>query len=253
MEDSNDTRDVVSRLATIRERLAVYETEQRELLAQRRRTNDHSLSARAERGRLMERRGCLMYPPAAEIEVAAFEARAGIELPEDYRRFILEVGNGGEGPPDCGLLPLGATPENDVPGYLRQGYGDLLRRPFPFVEHWIWEAEEPVANNDARHQAVSHGNLVLGHDGCGQYWSLVVSGNQRGQMWQLTDVGIQPCAPSVTFLKWYEYWLAGGDDWWRDLYPDEEADPAAEPEEPAAEPEEPAASDVPRRPWWRFW
>ena len=158
-----------------------------------------------------------MLPPAEESEVARFEARAGIVLPADYRRFILEVGDGGEGPPYYGLLPLGATPANDVPDDLLRGYSDLLSKPFPFVEHWIWEQEEPSEEVDARWETVSHGNLILGHDGCGMYWTLVVSGEQRGRIWLQTDMGIQPCAPSLTFLEWYEVWLDGGEDWWRDL------------------------------------
>ncbi len=247
-EDPNGPRDIASRLATIHDRLAAYEAEQRELLGDR--AGSESLTilpgediCRVERAHKMVKRGYLMGPPADESTVAAFEAGAGIELPGDYQRFILEVGNGGEGPPAYGLLPLGATPAGDVPDDLQDGYSDLLSKPFPFVEHWIWDGEEPSKEADARLETVSHGNLILGHDGCGMYWTLVVSGDQKGRVWQLTDIGIAPCAPSLTFLDWYEYWLEGGDDWWRDLYPAEEADGPAEPEE--LDQDEP-----PPRPWW---
>src|SRR5206468_12616307 len=56
-----------------------------------------------------------------------------------HRAFILAVGNGGPGPPQSGLLPLGEVPTGyDWPA------SDVLRdasRPFPFTAAWVWEGE----------------------------------------------------------------------------------------------------------------
>ena len=39
-----------------------------------------------------------LNPPLPVSVIEAFEQRHGVSLPEDYRRFITEIGNGGAGP-----------------------------------------------------------------------------------------------------------------------------------------------------------
>ena len=54
--------------------------------------------------------GKRLYSPLTEAEATEFEVKHGITLPEGYRRFLIEVGNGGEGPPGYGLARLGSGP-----------------------------------------------------------------------------------------------------------------------------------------------
>jgi len=64
-----------------------------------------------------------LNPPLAESEVTAFEARHRLSLPEDYRDFLLEVGDGGAGP-FYGLFRLDRSDldrrdgEDLMPGFL---------------------------------------------------------------------------------------------------------------------------------------
>lgn len=39
-----------------------------------------------------------LNPPLAESEVTAFEARHDLSLPEDYRAFLLQIGDGAPAP-----------------------------------------------------------------------------------------------------------------------------------------------------------
>jgi hypothetical protein len=110
------------------------------------------------------------------------------------------------------MLKLG-----EVPGDCNISYRDTLAKEFPFSDYWIWEEEEHGADFKTKLEQIHYGSLILGTDGCGMYWILIVRGKEKGQIWQISDVGIQPCAPRVTFLDWYEYWLDGGSDWWRDF------------------------------------
>ena len=142
----------------------------------------------------------------ARTNVEAFEKSHGITLPEGYRQFVIDIGSGGDyGPPECGLLQPGKMTNNLA----------NLSKPFPFTKEWCWEDEE---NPDEQLlEKVGHGRLILGDDGCGEYWTLIVTGPQRGQIWNLTGEGILPCAPPRDFLSWFEYWLDGGTDWWAGL------------------------------------
>jgi hypothetical protein len=171
------------------------------------RTDDGDLDERLERiSQKIIERGLMMNPVLELTTLEAFEQKYRIALPAGYRRFLLEIGNGGDGIGPDGLIQLGQIPE----GYYHQG--DPLERackPFPLLKEWIWEGadEEP---DPEKLEMVEDGWIFLGDMGCGQYWIMIVAGQARGQVWNYADVGIGPCNPARDFLSWYEYWLDGG-------------------------------------------
>jgi hypothetical protein len=154
-----------------------------------------------------------LNPVLGASEVSAFESRHNVSLPEGYRRFLVEIGNGGDGPPFYRLVSLGrgasssSRPEVDYWEQLPD-----IRRPFPITKPWRWGLGEVSEGGIA--EQVRHGSLFIGEDGCGMDWRLIVTGPERGNVWQAGDMGIAPTRPKFDFLAWYEQWLDGRRDWW---------------------------------------
>ncbi|MCR6489728.1 SMI1/KNR4 family protein [Amycolatopsis sp. OK19-0408] len=146
-------------------------------------------------------------PPLPRAELAEFEARHGVTLPEDYRDFLLTVGGHGAGP-YYGLYSLGA-PECPDEDEWRAGF---LSTPFPHTSGWNRAEHHPVDNEipDDRYfdQRWITGSLNVAHFGCGAYFRLVVAGPERGRVWfddRASDGGISPS--DLHFREWYLEWL----------------------------------------------
>ena len=179
-------------------------------------TNDRLMRVRDK----IKERGIHLNPCIDIRELEKFEREHGISLPDDYRCFLLKIGNGGAGPPYYGLEKLGEVP-SDCRGYMKQFWSRVpnINRPFPFTADFFFsederdlrrrQTEEKLWGNQAY-----YGNLMLGTDGCYMYWQLIVSGLERGNVWLLTEQGIIPTKPKRDFLRWYEDWLDGVENWW---------------------------------------
>lgn len=177
----------------------------------------------------VESHGMRLHPPIALDELAAIEARLGVALPEEYRGFIIRIGDGGAGPA-YGMFTLDkALRETGV-----DRVPELLATPFCHVDCYnpyedpVWNAfwdrvdEGGVGDEERRIFGIREmeGALQLCHEGCGYMHFLVVSGPQRGRMWmdgRCSDYGFSPF--NVTFLEWYERWIddvlhGGRGTWW---------------------------------------
>ena len=109
--------------------------------------------------------------PKTEEELSRLEERSGIELPVDYRSFLLEIGDGIDSGFECG----GAGP----------GYGlfrvetianltEALSQPFPLTGSILnaVELDESQPQWHAWHNAhdrSSCGAMTLAHYGCGRW------------------------------------------------------------------------------------
>ncbi|WP_143041486.1 SMI1/KNR4 family protein [Streptomyces wuyuanensis] len=163
----------------------------------------------------------------------AWEEGHGVVLPEPYRTFVAEISNGTDGgPPDeGGLLRLGEKPtswaswKTDCWMSPEPFDGTAERVPgrtFPIEEEWQWEYDyhDSVLHSPRLHGIYQHGSVLLGSDKPGEYWTLVVTGSQRGRVWWLRDGCAAPYADSPSeqhggdFLSWARDWHVGR-GWWR--------------------------------------
>lgn len=175
----------------------------------------------------------------SQCEIDNFEAQHNIYLPESYRRFLLEIGNGGSGPPYYGLVSLPDTVSKQRGLEMPPDARMRLRPDLAFPLSDIWDRDEELEKCEdeqlsledeseqaalveafvAQEQAIyEQGHLYLGTEGCGEDWILVITGNERGYIWNRAESITRPCVPRQDFLSWYEYWLDNGskiglEDW----------------------------------------
>ncbi|MER5501507.1 MULTISPECIES: SMI1/KNR4 family protein [unclassified Streptomyces] len=157
-------------------------------------------------------------PPLGWDAVCAFEAAHGIVLPEPYRTFVAEICDGSfSGPPEYGLVALTEMPKDWGNGRPER----VLAKPFPLTGAWVWEGEEDDPRPEEEIEALLeqvfyHGSIVLGTDGCGMYWHLVVAGPHRGHVWNIGGEGAVPFGAEFGhttsepgFAGWVGHWAAG--------------------------------------------
>lgn len=131
-----------------------------------------------------------------------FEHKYNITLPEELVLFYTMISNG------CEMID----------GFQLRAFEDwkynheLLSKEFPFEKYYIWEDDDGLEIN-----YIEYGNIELIDIGDAQTWNVIINGKEQGNMWFFTDVGIQLAAPGRSFLEWFEYWLDGGEDYFKEF------------------------------------
>lgn len=145
-------------------------------------------------------------------KLAAFEAEHGVTLPADYRRFLVEIGNGGAGP-YYGVPKL--TQADDASPL------DRLGEPCPLTPGAVCPPAPDDETDPVEHAC--RGTLTIAVQGCTYYTQLVVTGPAAGRVFNIdlgADEGDAPVwCDAPDFVTWYTRWLdrllAGGDvTWW---------------------------------------
>lgn len=156
----------------------------------------------------------LLSDPLDPAFVEEFERFHQITLPQEYRSFLLQVGDGGDGP-GLAMRPLGAPFDDSLPwqeGEIASGPDEpnrLLAEPFAHVEAVELEPAEATPETTA-------GGLYLFDHGCALWDLLIVTGGAAGQIWcdRVADGdGLGPATAEdghrMGFAEFYCRWLGG--------------------------------------------
>ncbi|MCA9595571.1 MAG: hypothetical protein KC776_19785 [Myxococcales bacterium] len=137
--------------------------------------------------------------PWSEDEVRKFEKSHGGALPEQYRRWLLEVGASGAGPGN-GLFTPGMLDNGGGPKPWKRRFGPL-GKDFPYT-----------AEVD-KHAGKLPGAMPVSDLGCGILALLVTAGAERGKIWvddRANRCGLRP-EDGLTFDAWIEAWLTAAE------------------------------------------
>ena len=165
----------------------------------------------------------LLSEPLEQGFIDEFEAAFGVQLPADYRSFLLQVGDGGVGP-GLFMRPLGSPFDDGVawePGTIASDRSfKSLHKTFPHIAAveggydaaWLARAGDDDVGWEPP------GALQLWDHGCAIWGLLVLSGPVAGQVWidSRTDGnGLKPqigdSGQPMTFAGYYCQWLMAGD------------------------------------------
>jgi hypothetical protein len=172
-------------------------------------------------------------PVLSEGDLEEIEDQFGVRLPEEFRDYLVEVASGGAGP-GYGVFVLQRGSSGRW-GWEGDGaeLTDLNSLNFAFepadltAELVQLDAQAPSVDREQAYEAWmdqrdnllwdparTRGAVCLSHEGCAYRDWLVVSGPQRGQMWDDARAGDVDLAPATTpggvhsFASWFRGWLS---------------------------------------------
>jgi len=181
-------------------------------------------------------------PPVPLAAVEAFEKKYDVALPDDYKYFVTQIGNGvARG---GGVFPFGEECFRDEPRKFEESdFLAEISQPFPHTEAWnlpdsfwdqkpkpprdappeekerIWQEWAPIEGAAYWKPGLLNGAIPIQDLGCGSSRWLVVNGPQKGAVWDDRRVdrgGIVPLCDEqgrqMTFADWYLSWFKSTDD-----------------------------------------
>jgi hypothetical protein len=178
----------------------------------------------------------VVNPTVKEVHIREFETEHRVTLPDEYRTFLMRVGNGGAGP-YYGLFPLGKMDSSFDLKRWREGDGfvGILSQPFPLVQAWNDLTDQPQEDDvlagspstetefdrqikiwESKYWDTSrvNGAIPICHMGCAYRQWLIVTGPERGNIWcddRASYGGLHPLkgdgGTRFSFLDWYCDWL----------------------------------------------
>lgn len=162
-----------------------------------------------------------IHKPAKIEEVNAFERKYSVNLPDDYKLFVLQIGNGGKSyansgaGPFYGIYPLGEGVDELVYENTEK-YVKNESILYPKMTNDDWEKviekidDDNISDSDYEKELgrIFGGVLPIGSQGCSYLHGIILNGTYKGKVVNI-DQELQK--PHFTFednfLDWYERWL----------------------------------------------
>jgi hypothetical protein len=158
---------------------------------------------------------------ASKEDILKFENDYKVELPDCYKAFLMNVGNGGESfsssaaGPFYGINPLGKNVNEliyeNTEKYLKE---DCVLYPKMSDEYWddlIENIEDDTISEEDYEKELGRiygGVLPIGEQGCSCYHAIVLNGEFKGRVVNINNERYNPQFTfELNFLDWYERWL----------------------------------------------
>lgn len=169
-----------------------------------------------------ERHNYIIHKPTTLKSVTEFETKYSIELPDCYKAFILEFGNGGIGwqnsaaGPFLGIYPFGENINEliyeNTEKYLKNECLLIPKMTDDYWENLNRNIKENDEMSDKSYQSelgkLWAGILPIGSQGCTYLHGIVLNGKYKGRVVNLDMDRQKPHFTYETnFLDWYERWL----------------------------------------------
>jgi SMI1 / KNR4 family (SUKH-1) len=169
-----------------------------------------------------ERHKYIIHEPTTLDKIIEIENKYSIELPECYKSFLLNIGNGGIGwqnssaGPFFGIYPLGENLNelifNNPEKYLKN---KCVLYPKMTDEYWKIlikniEDDDKILDEQFEKELSNlwSGILPIGSQGCSYLHGIILNGQYRGRVVNLDIDRQKPnFAFEDNFLDWYERWL----------------------------------------------
>jgi len=169
-----------------------------------------------------DRHKYIINKPTTVNSVVEFETKYSIKLPDCYKSFILELGNGGQGwqnsaaGPFFGIYPFGENVNEliyeNTEQYLKNECVIIPKMTDSFWKNLTKNIEENDEISDEDYEIelgkLWGGILPIGSQGCTYLHGIVLNGQYKGKVVNLDMDRQKPNFTYETnFLDWYERWL----------------------------------------------
>lgn len=202
LSDLNLRRTQVTDLSAFRGRESILGIERKKLgIKKAGKSAGEIKTAIAEVREKLDKLGVTPRLPLKRDAVDAFQEKTGVKLPGEYTAFLTQIGDGFEVQLESFVYRFPPLAE------LKYDPACIGKR-FSHRESWCWEEDDSATGRKIA-AATQNGQIELVDCGCGRSFRLIVSGGARGEVWDMSDVGIAPYGNGLDFLDWIKDFLDG--------------------------------------------